>query len=122
MLEYLLDTFAKDRLNASKINYKDVTIEQPEFESLVKIAGCGLTMGYGDGRFAGQEPLTWFEMVYLLNEVIRYAAIVPENAEKKTRLAVKSDIENLKTLLRAKREKIRQILRVNNASGTAAVK
>ncbi len=122
MLEYLLDTFAKDRLNATRINYKDVTIEQPEFESLVKIAGCGLTMGYGDGRFAGQEPLTWFEMVYLLNEVIRYASIVPETAEKKTRLAVKSDIENLKTLLRAKREKIRQILRVNVASGTPAIK
>ncbi|HNX74318.1 MAG TPA: hypothetical protein PLM07_10140 [Candidatus Rifleibacterium sp.] len=122
VLEYLLDTFAKDRLNASKINYKDVSIEQPEFESLVKLAGCGLTMGYGDGRFAGTESLTWFETVNLLDAVIKYSAIVAEPPTRKNRLAVKSDIENLKTLLRAKREKIRQILRVEKSAASTEEK
>jgi len=122
VLEYLLDTFAKDRLNASKINYKDVSIEQPEFESLVKLAGCGLTMGYCDGRFAGTESLTWFETVNLLDAVIKYSAIVAEPPTRKNRLAVKSDIENLKTLLRAKREKIRQILRVEKSAASTEEK
>ncbi|MDD3147192.1 MAG: hypothetical protein PHD82_07820 [Candidatus Riflebacteria bacterium] len=118
LLEYVLDSFAKDRLNAAKITYVDISIEKPEFESLVKLAGCGLTMGYGDGRFAGDEAITWFETVSLLNEVIKYASLVEQPATVKTRLAVKSDIEDLKTLLRAKREKIRKILKVSAATGS----
>ncbi len=113
VLEYILDSFAKDRLNAQKINYLDVSIEKPEFESLLKLAGCGLTLGYGDGRFAGEESITWFETVSLLNEVIKFASLVEQPAVSKNRLAIKSDIENLKTLLRAKREKIRKILKVS---------
>jgi hypothetical protein len=75
-------------------------------------------MGYGDGRFAGDEAITWFETVSLLNEVIKYASLVEQPATVKTRLAVKSDIEDLKTLLRAKREKIRKILKVSAATGS----
>ena len=109
-LEYLLDSFAKDRLNAGKINYKDITIEQPEYESLLKLAGCGITMGYGDGRFAGDENVTWYETANLFNEIIKYSALVAQPEVKQNKLAEKSDIENFKALLLAKKEKIRLIL------------
>lgn len=112
ILEYILDSFARDRLNANKINYKDITIDNPEYESLIKLAGCGLTLGYGDGRFAAADRVTWFEAVSLLNAVIIYAKVVDQPSNEPDRLAEKSDIENLKTLLKAKREKIRTILRV----------
>jgi hypothetical protein len=94
VLEYLLDTFAKDRLNAEKTSYTDVTIEQPEFEALLKLAGCGITMGYGNGKFSGNESVTWFESSRLLNEVVKYAAIAVPVIEKHAKLAEKSDIEN----------------------------
>ncbi|MDD2999769.1 MAG: S-layer homology domain-containing protein, partial [Candidatus Riflebacteria bacterium] len=104
------DSFAKDRLNAGKINYKDITIEQPEYESLLKLAGCGITMGYGDGRFAGDENVTWYETANLFNEIIKYSALVAQPEVKQNKLAEKSDIENFKALLLAKKEKIRLIL------------
>ena len=63
-----------------------------------------------------QKTITWFEATSLLNEVIKFCAIVEEPAAKKDRLAVKDDIENLKTLLKAKREKIRKILKVEEAA------
>lgn len=109
-LEYILDSFSKDRLVAKKINYKDVTIEQPEFESLIKLAGCGLYLGYGNGRFAGNEAVTWYETVRLFDEVLKFAKITNPKKEKPDRLAKKSDIESLKALLRAKKEKIHLIL------------
>lgn len=112
ILEYILDSFARDRLNANKINYKDISIENPEYEALIKLAGCGLTLGYGDGRFAANDDVTWFEAVNLINEVIIYSKVVDVPVNKPDKLAEKSDIENLKALLRAKREKIRTILRV----------
>ncbi len=115
-LEYILDSFAKDKLNAQKIEYLDVTFENPEYEALVKLAGCGLKLGYGDGRFAADDNVTWFEAASLLNEVIKFCAIVEEPSVKKDRLAVKDDIENLKTLLKAKREKIRKILKVKESA------
>jgi len=109
-LEYVLDSYAKDRLNARKINYLDVNIEQPEYEALVKLAGCDLKLGYGDGRFAGNESITWYETVRLFDEVLKFAAVTTPESDKKDRLAVKSDLENLKSLLRAKKDKIHQIL------------
>ncbi len=109
-LEYILDSFAQDRLNAKKIEYHDITIEQPEFESLVKLAGCGLFLGYSDGRFAGNESVTWYETVRLFDEVLKYSSITTQENDKIDRLAVKSDIESLKALLRAKKDKIHQIL------------
>ncbi len=109
-LEYILDSFAKEKLEAKKIEYRDITIEQPEFESLVKLAGCGLYLGYGDGRFAGNESVTWYETVRLFDEVLKFAAITTPSSDKTDRLAVKSDIETLKALLRAKKDKIHQIL------------
>ena len=115
-LEYILDSFAKDKLKAQKIEYLDVTFENPEYEALVKLAGCGLKLGYGDGRFAAEDNVTWFEATSLLNEVIKFSAIVEEPTTKKDRLAVKDDIENLKTLLKAKREKIRKILKIEEAT------
>jgi len=115
-LEYILDSFAKARLNAQKIEYLDVTFENPEYEALVKLAGCGLKLGYGDGRFAAEDNVTWFEATSLLNEVIKFSAIVEEPSAKKDRLAVKDDIENLKTLLKAKREKIRKILKIEESA------
>lgn len=116
ILEYILDSLAKDKLQANKIAYVDVTIEQPEYESLVKLAGCGLTLGYGDGRFAGKDSLTWYESVNLLNEVLKFAAIVAPVEVKTDRLAEKADIENFKALLRAKKDKIRQILNAGKKS------
>ena len=112
-LEYVLDSLARDRLVAQKTNYRDVTIEQPEFEALIKLAGCGLTLGYNDGRFAGNESVTWYETAKLLNEVLKFASISAPVEEKKDRLAVKSDIEEFKALIRAKKEKIHQILNTN---------
>ncbi|PKL48813.1 MAG: hypothetical protein CVV42_08400 [Candidatus Riflebacteria bacterium HGW-Riflebacteria-2] len=109
-LEYILDSFAKNRLSAQKIDYSDVDMEQPEFESLIKLAGCGLKLGYGDGRFAGNESVTWYETVRLLDEVLKFAEITAKESAKKDRLAVKSDLESLKALLRAKKDKIHQIL------------
>jgi hypothetical protein len=110
-LEYILDEFARDRLSAKKVDYRDVSIEQPEFESLLKLAGCGLVLGYGDGRFAGDESITWYEAAKLLNEVIKFAAITSAAEDKGDRLAVKSDIEALKALIRAKKDRVHQILR-----------
>ncbi|NLF95237.1 MAG: hypothetical protein GX569_00775 [Candidatus Riflebacteria bacterium] len=112
-LEYILDIFAKDRLAAEKIRYQDVSIEQPEYESLVKLAGCGLKLGYGDGRFAGSESVTWYETVRLFDEVLKYATVPAPSSDTKDRLAVKSDLEALKALLRAKKDKIHQILTQN---------
>ncbi|MBU1108693.1 MAG: S-layer homology domain-containing protein [Candidatus Riflebacteria bacterium] len=112
-LEYVLDSFARERLVAQKINYRDISIEQPEFEALIKLAGCGLTLGYNDGRFAGNESVTWYEAAKLLNEVLKFASIAAPVEEKKDRLAVKSDIEAFKALIRAKKEKIHQILSAN---------
>lgn len=109
-LEYILDSFAKDRLVAQKTEYTDVSIEEPEFESLLKLAGCGLTLGYGNGRFAGNENISWYETVRLLDEVLKYALITAAPEEKTDRLAVKSDIEALKALLRAKKDRIHAIL------------
>ncbi|OGK07902.1 MAG: hypothetical protein A2W80_00420 [Candidatus Riflebacteria bacterium GWC2_50_8] len=112
-LEYILDEFARDRLNAKKIDYRDVSIEQPEFESLLKLAGCGLVLGYGDGRFAGNEFVTWYEAAKLMNEVLKFAAITAPAEEKSDRLAVKSDIEALKALIRAKKDRVHKILHAN---------
>lgn len=109
-LEYILDSFAKDRLTAAKIDYLDVTIEQPEFESLIKLAGCGIIMGYSDKRLAGNEFVTWYETVRLFDKVLEFATITTVANEKPDRLAVKSDIEAFKALLRAKKDRIHKIL------------
>ncbi len=110
LLEYILDSFAKDRLVAQKTEYSDVGMEQPEFESLIKLAGCGLTLGYGNGRFAGNENISWYETVRLLDEVLKFVSITAAPEKTTDRLAVKSDIEALKALLRAKKERIHAIL------------
>lgn len=110
MMEYLLETFARERLNAEKISYTDVTIDQPEYEALLKIAGCGVTMGNGNNIFAGNDSINWYETTKILNEILKYAELSAPEKNKPSRLAEKGDVENLKALIRAKREKIRQIL------------
>lgn len=114
LMEYLLETFAKDRINAEKINYADVTIEQPEHEALLKIAGCGIKMGSSHDKFAGEDPISWYETTKMLNEILKYVDLIPVAAEKAPKLAQKADIENFKALIRAKREKIHQILNRTN--------
>lgn len=112
-LEYVLETFAKDRLNAAKISYSDVSIEQPEFEALIKLAGCGITMGQ-NGRFTGSSSLSWYETVKVMDRVLDFAEITPSTSTSQTKLAEKTDVENFKTLIRAKRERIRKILNRGN--------
>ncbi len=110
MLELVLDTIAKDKLSAQKIAYADVTLDNPEFEALIKLAGCNITMGQGDGNFVANAGVSWNETVKLLDAVIKFAGITGPVEARPSKLAQKSDVENYKAILIAKRERIRKIL------------
>lgn len=122
VLEYLLDTASRTDLSAS-INYKDVSLNSREHSALIKIAGCGIIMGYGDKTFRGKERITRFEVVNVLNKItsILWKPYIPNYSESeriyKSSFTGASDSNvsrdeflNFIEVLKAKRDKIREIV------------
>ena len=111
VLEFLLDSFAENKIKAANIEYVDVSKKDPEYQALAKLAGCNIKLGYGNRTFSGNENVTWFEAVNLINKTLKFAGIT-SNAKNvdMSAPADKADFERLKNILIQKKAKIRKIL------------
>ena len=116
VLEFLLDSFAGDRVKLGQINYDDVTDKDPEYQALVKLAGNNINPGYGNNIFAANENVTWFEAIKLINQTLKSIGITSDKNQSVNMSAPadKSDFERLKNILIEKKAKIRKILGDND--------
>jgi hypothetical protein len=111
VLEFLLDSFAANKINTTNVEYVDISKNDPEYQALTKLAGCNIKLGYDNRIFSGNENVTWFEAVNLLNKTLKFAGIT-SNAKNvdMSAPADKADFERLKNILIQKKAKIRKIL------------
>jgi hypothetical protein len=97
------------------VTYLDVPSDSPDCVVLEKLHQAGINLGYPGGHLFPDERVTWFEAVgtlYGLLKAVRFSeAAEPTVEEVGNRLLLKKDIEDFANLIRAKRAKIRSILR-----------
>ncbi len=110
LIEYLLTISGSDKYDSSaSSSYIDVSVGSSEAEALAVLAKHGITMGYPNGKFVGDENVTWFETVGIIHEALKSLNLTSPVAPK-SRLAQRSDIQSLTEILRLKKERIRRIL------------
>ena len=111
VLEFLLDSFASDKIQTANIDYIDVSKQDAEYTALSKLAGCNINLSYGNRKLSSNEYVTWFEAVNIINKTLKFAGIT--NSVKKVDMSApadKADFERLKNILIQKKAKIRSIL------------
>ena len=109
ILQFLMDSFASDKITEGQVNFVDVSETDAEYQALKKLAGSRINPGYGNQVFAGNENITWFEVINLLNQTLKFAGITNE-APDMNAPAEKEDFERLKNILIKKKAMIRNIL------------
>ncbi|NCB46596.1 S-layer homology domain-containing protein [bacterium] len=122
VLEYLLDTVSRNDLSGL-ISYKDINSKSREHSALVKLAGCGIIMGYGDKTFRGKERVTRFEVINVLNKIVNifWRPFNQNNSDFKGNYkssftgesnsnVSRDEFLNFIEVLKAKRDKIREIV------------
>lgn len=112
VLEFLLDTFAADKITEAKVDFVDVSETDPEYQALKKLSGSKINPGYDNQIFNGKENITWFEVITLLNKTLKFAGITNEQPDMNAP-AEKEDFERLKNILIKKKAIIRNILGPN---------
>lgn len=110
VLEFLIDSFSYDKYNSSRVYYKDVKQNTPEYQALSKLAYYNINPGY-ENKFAPNENVTWFESVNLINQTLKQIGVTSNNQKDNMNApADKEDFERLKNILIDKKAKIRSIL------------
>ncbi len=109
ILEFLMDSFAPDKITEGQVNFVDVSETDAEYQALKKLAGSKINPGYGNQVFSGNENITWFEVINLLNQTLKFTGITNE-APDMNAPAEKEDFERLKNILIKKKAMIRNIL------------
>jgi hypothetical protein len=110
VLEFLIDSFSYDKYNSSRVYYKDVKQNTPEYQALSKLAYYNINPGY-ENKFAPNENVTWFESVNLINQTLKQIGVTSNNQKDNMNTpADKEDFERLKNILIDKKAKIRSIL------------
>ena len=100
----------------AKVDYKDIDEDDAEYLALSKLNGCGINLGYDNRKFAGNEKVTWFDTVKLLDKTLKFAGITSKtNNVDMNAPADKEDFERLKNILISKKAKIRSILSRKNS-------
>ena len=116
ILEFILDSFVPNKEKTAKVDYKDIDEEDAEYLALSKLNGCGINLGYDNRKFAGNEKVTWFDTVKLLDKTLKFAGITSKtNNVDMNAPADKEDFERLKNILISKKAKIRSILSRKNS-------
>ena len=116
ILEFILDSFVPNKEKTAKVDYKDIDEDDAEYLALSKLNGCGINLGYDNRKFAGNEKVTWFDTVKLLDKTLKFAGITSKtNNVDMNAPADKEDFERLKNILISKKAKIRSILSRKNS-------
>ena len=116
ILEFILDSFVPNKEITAKVDYKDIDEDDAEYLALSKLNGCGINLGYDNRKFAGNEKVTWFDTVKLLDKTLKFAGITSKtNNVDMNAPADKEDFERLKNILISKKAKIRSILSRKNS-------
>ncbi len=116
ILEFILDSFVPNKEKTAKVDYKDIDEDDAEYLALSKLNGCGINLGYDNRKFAGNEKVTWFDTVKLLDKTLKFAGITSKtNNVNMNAPADKEDFERLKNILISKKAKIRSILSRKNS-------
>ncbi len=89
--------------------YKDVDRSSPQFQAVDFLARKGIYLGYPTGNLHGDEGVTWFEAVGVLNAMLIQFDIDRPDSEKEESLQ-KSDLDSFIAILKAKKARIRRIL------------
>ena len=95
------------------ILYSDVKDGSREAAALMTLAKAGVRLGYNNNVFAGNEQVSRFEALGVINRVISELEPVPEPEQLKLenpRSATSSDMQDFINRLRSKRERVRRIL------------
>ncbi|OGK04791.1 MAG: hypothetical protein A2W80_16040 [Candidatus Riflebacteria bacterium GWC2_50_8] len=96
------------------ILYSDVKPGTDLAESLDILAKASIRLGYNNNLFAGNEQISRFEALGVINSIISELEPGPEQPEIETpRTATSADMEAFITRLRSKRERIHRILNRN---------
>lgn len=115
MADHILSTFSEISHSYSGLRYRDVERGSSEYDALARLDSQDIRMGYPNWMFRGEEHVTWFEVVGLLGRVVEKAygtgfeVRQPEKIDD--RPATRDDIKRLKALIRARRERVHNILR-----------
>lgn len=97
-----------------QILYSDVKSGSKEADALATLAGAGIRLGYNNNIFAGNERVSRFEALGVINRII--SAFEPEQPKPvqpmlgNTHSATSSDMNDFIARLRSKRERVRRIL------------
>ncbi len=119
LLEYFIDTVSKIDM-VREVNFKDVRPSDPVYSALRKAEGHGAKLGYSH-MFRGQERVNLTEVIMVLHKVVKnnFKSKVERSITPKTGSVIKGDLhqaasredfQNLIELLKAKRDKIREIV------------
>lgn len=92
--------------------YSDVKADSEVAGSLQILAKAGIRLGYKNNLFAGNERVTRYEALGVINDLIdKIDMTAAKNAQSNQSLsATDTDIESLISRLRSKRDRVRRIL------------
>ncbi|PKL42605.1 MAG: hypothetical protein CVV41_13735 [Candidatus Riflebacteria bacterium HGW-Riflebacteria-1] len=91
------------------ILYSDVAPGSSLARALEVLAKAGIRLGYNNNRFAGNEQVSRFEALGVINRIV--SELEPESPKVETsRTATSADMEAFITRLRSKRERVHRIL------------
>lgn len=110
LLDYVLSSLCPAPEIRKTYLYSDVPRTAPEYTALGRLSAAGIRMGYNNNLFAGHESTTWFEAINLLRQVIDKTESGTGRISEPDKLATKDDINRIIAVIRAKREKVHQIL------------
>lgn len=111
MLEILV-LASPHEASETKILYSDVKADSYLARTLERLAKAGIRMGYSNNRFAGQERVSRYEALGLINSVLN--ELTDSSADHQIKETEKEDeVERLKRILINRRERVRRILNRN---------
>jgi len=95
--------------------YHDVVIGSAEEKALSALARFGIVIGYPNGILRGNEYLSWFEAIGVIEAVVKSIKIPHEasldESSQGDQLLKKSEFEDFVKVVKEKKERIRSILK-----------